>query len=73
MSRIEEKLIQVNMKGSEANLAFPTELNEAFNSLSHTIEAADTAPTDAQLEVLRTLLAKLDAELENWRIREPCW
>jgi seryl-tRNA synthetase len=31
---VEEQLIQVNMKGSEANLAFPNMLNEQLDSLA---------------------------------------
>src|SRR5207247_965530 len=42
MSEVEQKLIQVNMKGCEANLAFPNMLNERFDTLSHTIEGGDT-------------------------------
>ena len=30
MSDVEKQLIQVNMKGSEGNLAFPNMLNEAL-------------------------------------------
>ena len=32
MSDVEQQLIQVNMKGSEGNLAFPNMLNEAFDT-----------------------------------------
>ena len=39
MSPVEEELIQVNMKGSEANLAFPNMLNEQFDSFSSSITA----------------------------------
>src|SRR5204862_1580579 len=39
MSEIEQKLMQVNMKGSEGNLAFPDMLNERFETFSHTIES----------------------------------
>ena len=31
MSEVEQQLIQVNMKGSEGNLAFPSMLNERFD------------------------------------------
>src|SRR5260370_28172146 len=41
MKPVEEALIQVNMKGSEANLAFPNMLNEAFDSFRSTLDYAD--------------------------------
>jgi photosystem II stability/assembly factor-like uncharacterized protein len=66
ISAVEEQLIQVNMKGSEANLAFPTMLNEAFDSFSRAIEQADTAPTQAQYEVFQSLSSKLDDQLKIW-------
>ena len=63
---VEEELIQVNMKGSEGNLAFPNMLNEEFDSFSHTIEAADTAPTQPLIEVSQNLGQRLEAQLKNW-------
>jgi hypothetical protein len=58
--------MQVNMKGSEANLAFPTMLNEAFDTFSHTIEQSDTAPTQSQYTVFRMLSTKLNEQLKIW-------
>ena len=66
MSAIEEKLIQVNMKGSEANLAFPNMLNERFDTFSHAIESADTEPTKPQLDVFQLLSGNLDEQLKKW-------
>jgi photosystem II stability/assembly factor-like uncharacterized protein len=66
MSGVEEKLIQVNMKGSEANLAFPNMLNERFDTFSHTIESGDTAPPKQHLEVFQMLSSQLDAQLKQW-------
>src|SRR5207302_4619889 len=51
MSNVEQQLIQVNMKGSEGNLAFPNMLNEAFDSFSRSIDTGDREPTKPQLEV----------------------
>ena len=65
-SAVEEQLMQVNMKGSEANLAFPTMLNEAFDTFSHTVEQADTAPTRSQYNVFRMLSTKLNEQLKIW-------
>ena len=66
MSEVEQKLIQVNMKGSEANLAFPNMLNERFDTFSHVIETADTEPTKPQRDVFQMLSSQLDAELKRW-------
>jgi hypothetical protein len=66
MSEVEQKLIQVNMKGSEANLAFPNMLNERFDTFSHVIESADTEPTKPQLDVFQTLSSQLDDQLKKW-------
>jgi photosystem II stability/assembly factor-like uncharacterized protein len=66
MSAVEEQLIQVNMKGSEGNLAFPNMLNEAFYSFSRTIEYADYGPTQPQFEVFKMLDTRLDEQLKKW-------
>jgi hypothetical protein len=67
MSDVENELIQVNMKGSEANLAFPSMLNERFDAFSHFIDAGDTnAPTKSQLEVFQKLSTQLDDQLKKW-------
>src|SRR4029077_18574578 len=66
MSEVEQQLIQVNMKGSEANLAFPSMLNERFDSFSHFIDAADTAPTKSQQDVFQMLSNQLDEQLKKW-------
>jgi seryl-tRNA synthetase len=66
MSEVEQKLIQVNMKGSEANLAFPNMLNERFDTFSHIIESGDKEPTKPQLEVFEMLRNQLDEQLKKW-------
>ena len=66
ISPVEEQLIQVNMKGSEGNLAFPNMLNEAFDSFSHVIEGANAPPTQPQYEVFKALSARLDEQLKKW-------
>jgi hypothetical protein len=66
MSEIEQKLIQVNMKGSEANLAFPDMLNERFETFSHAIELGDTEPTQGQLNVFQMLRNQLEEQLKKW-------
>src|SRR6266545_5008352 len=66
MSDVEQKLIQVNMKGSEGNLAFPDMLNERFETFSHTIESGDTEPTQGQLNVFQMLSNQLEEQLKKW-------
>jgi photosystem II stability/assembly factor-like uncharacterized protein len=66
MSEVEQQLVQVNMKGSEGNLAFPNMLNERFDTFSHIIEAGDTEPTKPQQEVFQMLSGILDEQLKNW-------
>ncbi len=67
MAPVEETLIQVNMKGSEANLAFPNMLNEQLDSLSSAIQAGDSAPTRQQYEVYKLLRGQLDQQLTAWK------
>jgi hypothetical protein len=66
MSEVEQKLIQVNMKGSEANLAFPNMLNERFDTFSRVVEAGDDEPTKPQLEAFQMLSSQLDEQLKKW-------
>jgi hypothetical protein len=67
MSDVEKELIQVNMKGSEGNLAFPSMLNERFDSFSHFIDSGDSnPPTQSQLDVFQTLSKQLDDQLAKW-------
>jgi hypothetical protein len=65
LSLVEEELIQVNMKGSEANLAFPNMLNEQFDTFAASVESADAAPTQQQYEVYKTLSGRLEEQLKK--------
>lgn len=67
LAAVEEALMQVNMKGSEANLAFPGMLNEQYAALALSLEDADIAPTAQQQTLYRTLHGKLDVQLAKWR------
>jgi hypothetical protein len=67
LAPVEEELIQVNMKGSEANLAFPNMLNEQLDSFSSSVQAGDSAPTQQQYEVFKMLRTRLDAQLAAWK------
>jgi photosystem II stability/assembly factor-like uncharacterized protein len=67
LARIEEALMQVNMNGSEANLAFPGMLNEQFASFAETLDDADTPPTAQQQALYHSLHEKLQTQLSLWR------
>lgn len=67
MAPIEEQLIQVNMKGSEANLAFPDMLNELFDTFTSSLEAGDGVPTQQQYDVYKMLRGRLDQQLAAWK------
>ncbi|HEY4282435.1 MAG TPA: hypothetical protein VGM62_05160, partial [Chthoniobacterales bacterium] len=66
ISQVEEALIQVNMKSSEGNLAFPVMLNERFDTFSHAIDEGDHEPTKPQVEVFGLLGSNLDVQLKKW-------
>ena len=63
LAAIEEQLMQVNMNGSEANLAFPGMLNEQYAAFFSTLDDADTYPTRQQQALFDTLHARLQAQL----------
>ena len=65
MSEVEEQLVQVNAKGSEATLAFPSMLNERFDGISHSIES-DHEPTQGQVDIFKMLSDQLDVQLKKW-------
>jgi hypothetical protein len=67
LARIEQTLVQVNMNGSEANLAFPGMLNEQLAAFAGTLEDADTPPTTQQQALYASLHEKLEAQLALWR------
>ncbi len=68
---IEQALMQVNMNGSEANLAFPGMLNEQYAAFATTLEDADTPPTQQQKALYRSLHEKLQVQLALWRELQP--
>jgi photosystem II stability/assembly factor-like uncharacterized protein len=71
LARIEEVLVQVNMNGSEANLAFPGMLNEQLAGFAGTLEDADTPPTTQQQALYTSLHGRLQAQLALWKALNP--
>jgi len=67
LTAIEEALMQVNMKGSEADLAFPGMLNEQYATFAVSLEDGDTLPTRPQQDLYASLHEKLEAQLALWR------
>lgn len=64
--QIEAVLMQVNIKGSEANLNFPGMLNEQIYSFSGLLDDADTAPNAQEIETYAGMHARLAAQLGAW-------
>jgi hypothetical protein len=58
--------MQVNIKGSEANLNYPGMLNEQIYSFAELLGDADTAPNKPEVETYAGLHAKLEAQLADW-------
>ncbi len=67
MTPVEEELIQVKMKSTEGNLSFPNKLNEALDSLSHSEDATDSAPTAQMYQVFELINHRLEAQLAQWQ------
>ena len=65
-SQIEGVLMQVNIKGSEANLNYPGMLNEQIYSFSLLLEDADTAPNQQEVETYASLHERLGKQLAAW-------
>ena len=65
-SAIEGVLMQVNIKGSEANLNYPGMLNEQIYSFAGLLDDADTAPNAQEIETYSSLHSKLAAQLAAW-------
>ncbi|HET9390768.1 MAG TPA: hypothetical protein VFO44_14055, partial [Steroidobacteraceae bacterium] len=66
-SQIEGVLMQVNIKGSEANLNFPGMLNEQIYSFSGLLDDADTAPNAEEIATYADMHAKLGTQLAAWK------
>jgi photosystem II stability/assembly factor-like uncharacterized protein len=64
---IEQSLMQVNMKGSEANLAFPGMLNELFATFALSQDDADTMPTAQHVAFYQSLHGQLETQLGLWK------
>jgi photosystem II stability/assembly factor-like uncharacterized protein len=66
-SAVEGLLMQVNIKGSEADLNFPGMLNEQIYAFAGLLEDADTAPNEQEVETYADLHARLGTQLKDWK------
>ena len=66
LAGVEGELMQVNMKGSEANLAFPGKLNEQYASFANSLGDADTMPTAQHKAFYNSLHTQLQTQLAAW-------
>jgi photosystem II stability/assembly factor-like uncharacterized protein len=64
--QIEGVLMQVNIKGSEANLNYPGMLNEQIYSFASLLDDSDTAPNAEELQTYADFHSKLQAQLAAW-------
>jgi photosystem II stability/assembly factor-like uncharacterized protein len=65
-AQIEGQLMQVHIKGAEANLNFPGMLNEQIYSFSALLNDADTAPNAPEIETYAGLHGRLAQQLAAW-------
>ncbi len=64
---LEQTLMQVNMKGSEANLAFPGMLNEQYATFQLTLGDADKPVTTQHQAMYDALHKRLETTLAAWQ------
>jgi seryl-tRNA synthetase len=67
MTPVEEELIQVNAKSSEAMLNFPVLIDERMHSLESSLDGADAAPTQQQFQVFQELSGQAAPLLAQWK------
>jgi photosystem II stability/assembly factor-like uncharacterized protein len=65
-SQIEGALMQVNIKGSEANLNYPGMLNEQIYSFAELLGDADTAPNKPEVDTYAGFHSRLESQLVAW-------
>jgi hypothetical protein len=63
---IEGALMQVNIKGSEANLNYPGMLNEQIYAFAGLLEDSDTPPNKQELDTYADLHGRLQNQLAAW-------
>jgi len=67
MTPVEEKLLQVNAKSSEATLNFPVMIDERLHSLLDTLDGYDAPPTQAQVQAFSELTQESAPLIAQWK------
>jgi photosystem II stability/assembly factor-like uncharacterized protein/uncharacterized protein YdcH (DUF465 family) len=64
---VEEGLLQVKAKSSEANLNFPVGIDERLHALQNSVESADAPPTQQQMEAFQYLSPQAAPLVAQWK------
>jgi photosystem II stability/assembly factor-like uncharacterized protein len=67
MTPIEEQLLQVKIKSTEANLNYPTMIDEQLHALADSVDNADAAPAQQQYEVFQLLQKEAQPLIAQWK------
>jgi photosystem II stability/assembly factor-like uncharacterized protein len=67
MSPIEDRLLQVKVKSSEANLNYPVLIDEQLHGLFFSVDAADAAPTAQQYAAVEDLSKQATPLIAAWK------
>src|SRR5262249_23189096 len=67
MTPIEEQLLQVKIKSSEASLNFPVLTDERLHSVFFSVDAADAPPTAQQYAVVEELTKTTTPLVAQWK------
>jgi hypothetical protein len=67
MTPIEEQLLQVKAKSTEANLNFPVLIDERLHSLLGSVDNPDAAPTEQQYAAFQELSQQASTLIAQWR------
>ncbi len=67
MTPVEEQLLQVKIKSSEASLNYPVLIDEQLHNLAGSVDGADAAPTQQQYAVFDELSQKETPLVAQWK------
>ena len=67
MTPVEEELLQVKIKSSEASLNYPVLTDEQLHNLFFSVDVADAAPTQQQYAVFQGLSGKAQPLIAQWK------
>jgi len=67
MTPVEEQLLQVKIKSSEASLNYPVLTDEQLHNLFFSVDVADAPPTQQQYAVFQELSGKAQPLIAQWK------